>query len=528
MRIRSALRAPLLLAAFFAASIAHYAAGAENFACGAGGRPNPKSARCDCPSGKIERTVGGTSRCVERPATATAPTGNGRPKVTAPPTATDTVTMPTPPPPPAPLVTCPAGKMATAEGCVELCAADEVWSATGCVSRCAPDELWSGGRCERTARPAQRPKCADDQVADAAGHCCWPGQSWGEESRRCRGAPRCPSTHRADGETCVLAECAPGQQRVSDGQHCCWEGQEWSRASHRCVGIPECPEGYDLRGDACVPWRRCAAPEVAIDRAHCCLPGQRWGVREDGSSGCAGAPRCRSGWVARGETCVSAEKAEADDELESKSTLLGARMFGIGFQYDYLVLPTVGALPSGNAAVGTTTGHVFGYAMQYHFANLPIMLRGSLSVGVYTRHGTVTQPDPSTGSPVTTDETSAGTLYMCAIGAAFAPLSLPSAATSSSSWLNPFVGLDFYGIKYHASSSSSGTSSNGALLPAPSDGTGLFLSLGDTLSIIDDKKSTGAVRGGLSLTVSYGLQVLTKTDDRIASRLSITGMYSAF
>jgi hypothetical protein len=411
--------------------------------------------------------------------------------------------MPTTPPP----LSCPAGKMATPNGCVDLCAADEVWTGAGCGARCGHDEIWNGARCERSNRPAPRAKCPDEQIADATGHCCWPGQSYGEESRRCRGIPRCPSTHRAEGESCVLAECEPGQRRVGDAVHCCWDGQEWSRATHRCVGIPECPEGSDLQGETCVAWRRCDSMHVAVDREHCCFPGQHWGVRDDGSSGCAGTPQCRRGFVARGEECVSEEKADADADLETKSSLLGARMIGLGFVYDYMRIPE------------DTSANVFGYVMQYHLANLPILFRGALSAGLFKR--TANLPG------VAGEQKIGGTLWMYSFGVAFAPLSLPSAATSTSSWLNPFVGLDWYGIKYSSSLSNS-TTAGFDQITTPSGGNGLLLSFGDTMSIIDEKKSAAGVRGGLSLTVSYGIEVMSNVDDRISSRLTIAGMYSAF
>lgn len=518
VRLRSAFFASLLVLAPFAALVAQHADGAENFACGAGGRPNPKTARCDCPGGKVERTVGGTSRCVEKPAptstttsTATAPTSaptsTTMPTTTATTPPTGTVTMPTTTATP-PTVSCPAGKMATPSGCVDLCAADEMWTGSGCGSRCGHDEIWNGARCERTTRPAPKAKCPDEQISDAGGRCCWPGQTYGEESRRCRGIPRCPATHRAEGESCVLAECAPGQRRVGDAVHCCWEGQEWSRATRRCVGIPECPEGSDLQGETCVAWKRCDSMHVAVDREHCCFAGQHWGVREDGTSGCAGKPRCRRGFVAQGEECVSEEKADADAELETKSSLLGARMIGLGFVYGYL-----------RFAEGFS-GHAFGYGMQYHLKNVPLMFRGSLEIGIYRHTGTGAD---STGAVVS--GTNAGSLYSYSLGVAFAPLSLPSAATNGTSLLNPFVGLDFYGVSYKYDSTNS---KNGDVLRTPSGGTGMFLSLGNTFSLIDDKKNAAGVRGGLSLTVSYGLQVLAKDDDRISSRLSLVGMYSAF
>ena len=42
--------------------------GADSFACGPGGKPDAKSGKCVCPSGKIEKTDGSVSKCVTPPA----------------------------------------------------------------------------------------------------------------------------------------------------------------------------------------------------------------------------------------------------------------------------------------------------------------------------------------------------------------------------------------------------------------------------------------------------------------------------
>ncbi|MEO7097541.1 MAG: hypothetical protein ABI175_30045, partial [Polyangiales bacterium] len=46
------------------ASLVGSARAADNFDCGPGGVPDPKTSRCTCPTNKIEKTVGGISRCV--------------------------------------------------------------------------------------------------------------------------------------------------------------------------------------------------------------------------------------------------------------------------------------------------------------------------------------------------------------------------------------------------------------------------------------------------------------------------------
>src|SRR5438105_1003243 len=76
--------------------IAPASRGAENFACGAGGKPNAKTATCDCPAGKVEKTSGGTSRCVDKPSGTTTGTATGKPTTTTKPTTTAPSTTATP------------------------------------------------------------------------------------------------------------------------------------------------------------------------------------------------------------------------------------------------------------------------------------------------------------------------------------------------------------------------------------------------------------------------------------------------
>ncbi len=74
------LRAFALLACVLAASAGTAPAdAAESFACGPGGKANAKTGKCDCPAGKVEKTVGSTSKCTDVAVV---------PKVTATPTAT--------------------------------------------------------------------------------------------------------------------------------------------------------------------------------------------------------------------------------------------------------------------------------------------------------------------------------------------------------------------------------------------------------------------------------------------------------
>ena len=60
-------------AVFALVAIDSAAPAAENFACGVDGKPNAKTAKCDCPASKVEKTTGDVSRCVDKPAPAAKP-----------------------------------------------------------------------------------------------------------------------------------------------------------------------------------------------------------------------------------------------------------------------------------------------------------------------------------------------------------------------------------------------------------------------------------------------------------------------
>jgi hypothetical protein len=97
---------------------------ADNFDCGPGGVPDPKTSKCTCPKDKIEKTTGGISRCVAKPP----------------------VVVPKPPKPPQ-LPTCSPSQIATADGCVDKCPADEVYKDGACVARCPATAKWDGVSC---------------------------------------------------------------------------------------------------------------------------------------------------------------------------------------------------------------------------------------------------------------------------------------------------------------------------------------------------------------------------------------------
>jgi hypothetical protein len=102
-RRRISLLAALALSAAFSTH-AVLATAAENFVCGPGGKPDAKTSKCICPAGLVEKTTGGTSRCVGAPkppaATTTATSPTIVPTTPPPPAPTTTATTDVPPPPP--------------------------------------------------------------------------------------------------------------------------------------------------------------------------------------------------------------------------------------------------------------------------------------------------------------------------------------------------------------------------------------------------------------------------------------------
>ena len=206
--------------------------GAENFACG-DGAANAKTQRCDCPKGKVEKTVGGTSRCVVAPPPPVVPK--------PPPSASSSAP---------PLPTCAPSQIPSPAGCIERCAPDATWTGGACEPRCGPRQDWDGTRCVASSGDVGT-ACTDGRVADAIGHCCFAGQVWAEESQRCRGRPACPTGLVVEGESCV-ARCDDGRSRVGGDLHCCWPGQDWSFATSACVGVASCPAGFDADGDGCI------------------------------------------------------------------------------------------------------------------------------------------------------------------------------------------------------------------------------------------------------------------------------------
>lgn len=97
---------------------------ADEYRCGSGGKPNKATKRCDCPTGKVESTIGGISKCVD---------STPKPKA------------------PAPESKCPSGS---------------AWSGGGCVPTitCPPDTLRVGSEC--MACPTGTHLVANDCVPD--------------------------------------------------------------------------------------------------------------------------------------------------------------------------------------------------------------------------------------------------------------------------------------------------------------------------------------------------------------------------
>jgi hypothetical protein len=403
------------------------ASAAENFVCGPGGRPDPKTARCTCPAGKAERTSGGTSRCVDavapKPTATSAPSSPGAPSTTMTPGPTNA--------PPTPPLTCPPTQFPTARGCVDRCAAGELYRDHLCVPRCRVDESWNGAACVRATPspgvpggPGESARCTEGRVPDTTGHCCFAGQVWGEQSGRCRGAPRCPSGTIAEGETCAI-DCEQGMQRAGDGVHCCWPAQEWSGATRECIGVATCPEGYELGPDGCIALRLCEPGKVAVDVDHCCWPGQHWMMRDDGEAGCAGAPACPAPMIAQGDGCFPPGQLRERDDRVERSGDWGAQSLTFEIGYGFA------------SNRDDTRTQAFALGAAWHLAAIPLRLGLGLQFG---KTGPSSPPPCTDPSQVCSDPSGSSTTWLANVS--FAPFSMPNLAKESSSYLNPFFGLE--------------------------------------------------------------------------------------
>ncbi len=464
---------------------------AENFACGPGGKPNPKTAVCDCPAGKVEKTSGGTSRCVDKPSAPTATgtatgTGTGKPPTKPSTTTTTTTTTATTlPTVTLPTTSCGPGKVSYGGVCVDLCTPDQKWEDGRCVAQCAAGEKWNGTTCERPSVPmgtsVPTPTCTDGKVLDPSGHCCFPGQNWGDDSKKCRGRPACPTGYVEDGETCILAQCNAGMERVGDGLHCCWPGQEWAGAIGKCVGVPSCPTGFEASGDTCRNLRICDPGKVGVDAEHCCWPGQHWATRADGYPGCAGVPTCPPPLLARGEDCLSTDMIAANEETASRSAFLGAKYLSwdLGFAY-------------GLHQKSITTINL-DLDIAYHLPGVPIRLGVGLLYGGFKQANAACGP----GNTCEPNYTTSGTYAAYFLGAYFAPVSSPNYAKVLVSYFNPYGGLELRGDTFKIKETG---------FVEPSGSAGFVLSLGNV-----------TLMGPVSFTYSYSLGLSGDPSSRVGS-----------
>ena len=407
---------------------------AENFACGPGGTPDAKTSRCQCPAGKVEKTAGGTSRCVDRPA---APKPGPKPSATTsattqPTTAPTSVTMPTTTATPLPSATAVPVPVPVPTP----------------VPTCAPGSLWNGAQCVSVGVGGLG-GCADGRVGDGA-HCCWPAQAWSAADGRCRGVPSCPVGMQPEGEECVAGTCVEGQARV-DGVHCCWPNQAWSPQAGLCVGVPACPEGYAASGERCVPLRLCDPGMSAVDTLHCCWPGQHWMVRSGGDVGCGGEPKCPAPLVPHAEDCVSPADLTAQNDHVAQVGRWGAGYATFDFDFAY-------ASTGSNTTAGKdATWNWYGLGFAFHPSAFPLRLGAGWSYGV--THYTVT--DCQSRSGCTLGDSASSSLFGYTLEASLAPLSFPNALEKSFSFLNPFIGLKVRGSMVVSSNSSGARNAEG-------------------------------------------------------------------
>jgi hypothetical protein len=110
--------------------------------------------------------------------------------------------------------------------------------------------------------PAAAEQCPEGKIhsLDGSGHCCWPEQIWYEERKSCVGSPRCPRGFVAAGLDCMRSSSAPRAApvrctagKIASRGHCCWPEQVWSDGAEQCFGAPRCPSGFVARGRDCFP-----------------------------------------------------------------------------------------------------------------------------------------------------------------------------------------------------------------------------------------------------------------------------------
>lgn len=217
------------LLAVAASAVVPLVPAAENFACGAGGTPDPKTATCICPPGKIEKTTGGTSRCIDKPTIKPAPSPSPSAKPSAKPTSTPS-SVPTvvAPPPPIPSTT----QMPTVAPPTPTFVPVPVPVP---VPTCAPGKVWNGVSCNDVA-PAGA--CFEGQVRVDGAHCCWPGQAWSDASHLCVGAPACPDGYQASGLVPTASAIRSSSASSASPSPSSRRSPAPTRGRARCCGSP--------------------------------------------------------------------------------------------------------------------------------------------------------------------------------------------------------------------------------------------------------------------------------------------------
>jgi hypothetical protein len=117
----------------------------------------------------------------------------------------------------------------------------------------------------KTKQPGLGSECPPGMVksADTAGHCCWPAQVWVQSENRCVGLPQCPpgyviGPHKAG--CLATGGCPPGKVASQDPKQCCWPGQGFSHELKKCVGQPACPPNMIVAGEDCIAAPTATAP----------------------------------------------------------------------------------------------------------------------------------------------------------------------------------------------------------------------------------------------------------------------------
>jgi hypothetical protein len=181
------------------------------------------------------------------------------------------------------LAECPDGRLEVAPG--QCCwPGQDVGAATG---RC----LGAVAYCPRGTLPNPRDAedcvrlCLDGRIEVGAGHCCWPGQTWGDQA--CVGAASCPKHRVADPRhpTECVRLCSGGRLEVVPG-HCCQPGETWNEEAQKCGGAALCMAGTMANPrDVSECLNVCNRDGLEVAPGHCCWPGQQWNIdREE----CAG------------------------------------------------------------------------------------------------------------------------------------------------------------------------------------------------------------------------------------------------